>query len=1070
MDLRTCACSATSFGPESCSGSFDFTLLFEQAILEIAPACLFLLASLWRFRHTWKSSIKTIPSRMYILKLVVVLQLTLLVLWSTRACERTTTSTVAAVLALVIAMVLIPLSHTEHSRSVRPSTLICVYLVASMGFDAVQARTLFLTGVDIVIPATLCASIATKLIITMVEASEKRAYLRQPFCSYPPETIANTFNLGYSPVPAEYVQDIDDVPRRNDIEALSRSLVEINEFWARFIEVGLGIGLLASQIGAVAVVPIILVAVSTYCQRFNEISQDYGYRLGSLVERLIQTYCLTELRTSRGFMWLILAMNFVATWAPTITFIVYAIQATVRHTESLGIAQAFTSLALLTLVTTPASKLLTVLPQSAAAMGCFERLQTFLLLPVASDRSTSWNGMERDISSPALPEHPSDFELQTFVTKADTGQAVITVEDLTVCPSATSPAAVSHATFRIEKASVTAFLGPTGSGKTTLLRALLGELNVKSGHILGPRVAVLPFTDTVLRLDSNGNVTMSHNAPTFKVDSFLSTAEYADSALNQEKALQPKKTKARPSGPTDDERKALSTRTGDKTIYRFYFRSIGLSWFLAFVVTTIAGTFCSHFSQVWLQLWTSNGGTHLSLYLPVFVVLALLTNVFTNLNMWFSQDISLTTLFDCLAQAALISTGSAYMAITIPFVLVAIYFIQAVYLRTSRQIRFMDLEAKAPIYSHFIEVGEGVATIRAFGWQEDAKERNADLLDASQTPYYLMYCIQRWLQLVLDLLVAVMAVVVMALAVSLRSSTSAGLLGVALNNILGFNQSLGRLVREWTNLETSLAAISRVKSFSETTGSERDCDYADARLSSWPSSGNFVLSNVTASYTSDDSRLVLDDISFEILAGQRIGICGRTGSGKSSLLLTFLRLLELSSGSITIDGLDIANIPLQRLRSSITTVAQDPLLLPISIRKNLDLHGTATDESIIVALRKVCLWDMISERGGLDAILLKDSVSQGQLQLIALARALLQTTMILLLDEATSNLDSATDQIMQKVIQDEFRSCTVIAIAHRLETISAFDKIAVLDQGRLVAFDSPASILRRDDCDALLVD
>jgi ATP-binding cassette subfamily C (CFTR/MRP) protein 1 len=125
---------------------------------------------------------------------LVVLQLTLLVLWSTRACERTTTSTVAAVLALVIAMVLIPLSHTEHSRSVRPSTLICVYLVASMGFDAVQVRTLFLTGVDIVIPATLCASIATKLIITMVEASEKRAYLRQPFCSYPPETIANTFN------------------------------------------------------------------------------------------------------------------------------------------------------------------------------------------------------------------------------------------------------------------------------------------------------------------------------------------------------------------------------------------------------------------------------------------------------------------------------------------------------------------------------------------------------------------------------------------------------------------------------------------------------------------------------------------------------------------------------------------------------------------------------------------------------------------------------------------------------------------------------------------------------------
>jgi ATP-binding cassette subfamily C (CFTR/MRP) protein 1 len=280
------------------------------------------------------------------------------------------------------------------------------------------------------------------------------------------------------------------------------------------------------------------------------------------------------------------------------------------------------------------------------------------------------------------------------------------------------------------------------------------------------------------------------------------------------------------------------------------------------------------------------------------------------------------------------------MAITIPFVLGAIYLIQAVYLRTSRQIRFMDLEAKAPIYSHFLEVGEGVATIRAFGWQEDTKERNADLLDASQSPYYLMYCIQRWLQLVLDLLVAVMAVTVMALAVFLRSSTSAGLLGVALNNILGFNQSLGRLVREWTNLETSLSAIFRVKAFSETTDSEKNCGLSDAGSLSWPSSGNIILRGVSASYNGGQLPPVLNDISFEISAGQKIGICGRTGSGKSSLLLAFLGLIDLTSGSITIDGLNIADMPLQKLRSGITTVAQDPLLLPVSVRRNLDLNST----------------------------------------------------------------------------------------------------------------------------------
>lgn len=415
---------------------------------------------------------------------------------------------------------------------------------------------------------------------------------------------------------------------------------------------------------------------------------------------------------------------------------------------------------------------------------------------------------------------------------------------------------------------------------------------------------------------------------------------------------------------------------------------------------------------------------------------SLLSSGIGNFNDMHQRKLFLTillALFDSLAQAALISTGSAYMAITIPFVLAAIYLIQAVYLRTSRQIRFMDLEAKAPIYSHFLEVGEGVATIRAFGWQADAKERNADLLDASQSPYYLMYCIQRWLQLVLDLLVAVMAVVVMALAVSLRSSTSAGLLGIALNNILGFNQSLGRLVREWTNLETSLAAIARVKNFSETTGSERDCGLVDTTPSSWPT-GSIILKNVSASYNGDDMPPVLDNVSFEIHAGQKIGICGRTGSGKSSLLLTMLRLIELSSGSITIDGVNITDIPLQKLRSSITTVAQDPLLLPASIRRNLDLNGTTTDASMIAALRKVCLWDLVSERGGLDAILSKDSLSQGQLQLLALARALLQTSKIVLLDEATSNLDHETDQIIQAVIRDDFATCTVIAIAHRVSS------------------------------------
>ena len=147
-----------------------------------------------------------------------------------------------------------------------------------------------------------------------------------------------------------------------------------------------------------------------------------------------------------------------------------------------------------------------------------------------------------------------------------------------------------------------------------------------------------------------------------------------------------------------------------------------------------------------------------------------------------------------------------------------------------------------------------------------------------------------------------------------------------------------------------------------------------------------------------------------------------------------LRLIELNSGSITIGGVNITDITLQKLRSSITTVSQDPLLLPVSVRRNLNLNNTTTDESMIAALRKVCLWDMVSERGGLDAILSKDSLSHGQLQLFNLARALLQTSKIILLDEATSNLDYETDQIIQAVIRGCFADRTVIAIAHRVSS------------------------------------
>ena len=196
----------------------------------------------------------------------------------------------------------------------------------------------------------------------------------------------------------------------------------------------------------------------------------------------------------------------------------------------------------------------------------------------------------------------------------------------------------------------------------------------------------------------------------------------------------------------------------------------------------------------------------------------------------------------------LISAGASYVAVTLPFTLLVLYMLQMYYLRTSRQLRFMDLEAKSPLFTHFLQTFQGLHTIRAFGWQHEFIETNLKHLDRSQRPYYLLYCIQRWLNLVLDLVVAALAVIVVTFATQLPSSSSGGDVGIALNNVLGFNQTLTLIITSWTTLETSLGAIARVKSFEEQTPKEHIPSEVPPLGEHWPENGMVEFRNVTASY------------------------------------------------------------------------------------------------------------------------------------------------------------------------------------------------------------------------------
>ena len=467
-----------------------------------------------------------------------------------------------------------------------------------------------------------------------------------------------------------------------------------------------------------------------------------------------------------------------------------------------------------------------------------------------------------------------------------------------------------------------------------------------------------------------------------------------------------------------------------------------------------------------------------------------------------------------IGEIILTCIASGYLALSIPFLAGVLYILQRIYLKTSRQLRTLDLEYKAPLFSHFISTSAGLMTLRAFSWTGAAEKENVRLLDVSQRPHYLLFCLQRWLTLVLDLITAGMAVILMGLAVRLRESIDPGYLGVALVSVMNFGQLLSGLIIYWTNLETSLQAVGRIKDYVDTVPAEYTPPLPSLSITaavvpdSWPSRGEVTISNISASYR---ELKVLDDLNLTFTAGSKVAICGRTGSGKSSLLALMLRLYEPDTGSITVDGVDVFSLSPDRVRAGIAALPQDPFFLDGSVRENLDPLGeyVRDEKALWGVLDKTGLRGLIEEKGGLDTRLAVDWLSTGQRQLFCLARVMLRRSRVLVLDEATSqwvfssvfpvphfpvlfqpllrrstlccsllagdirklltrllhSLDTQTEKLVNGLIKTEFREWTVLVVTHRVKVVaekdSGFDQVVVLRQGRVVEKGTPEELLNR---------
>ncbi|UKZ89567.1 uncharacterized protein TrAFT101_004613 [Trichoderma asperellum] len=583
--------------------------------------------------------------------------------------------------------------------------------------------------------------------------------------------------------------------------------------------------------------------------------------------------------------------------------------------------------------------------------------------------------------------------------------------------------------------------------------------------------------------------------------------------------------------------------SGDWAVYKHWFKSMRPFSAMSLAIWAIIHGFSSNFGVIWLNYWSQDSfGHERGFYIGIYALLqsmflvswilsaieifismttyagaalhkAALNTVVTAplryltttdvgvITNHFSQDLTLIdgdllfaffsvalTATEAFGMVIVIATAAPYLAIVFPFLFATLYIVQRFYLKTSRQMRLLDLEAKSPLYTHFLDTTKGIATVRAFRWTTYDIDHNDNLLDKSQQPAYLLAMIQQWLRVAMQLIVAGLALLLVSLATQLGSNV--GLAGTSLVSLLSFGSSLSELVQNYTDLETCIGAVSRLRTFSATvTPEDRVTDDLEPPPS-WPTSGAVELKHVSASYVSRVASsvsppvssqppvdLVLHDLSLSIPARQKIAVCGRTGSGKSTLMLLLLRLLDPlnnPSGILTIDHVPLSQIKRGMLRQRIIALSQEAIFLPDgnTIKMNIDPRSEATEAACLSVLEVVGLAKFVNSRAGLDACMKADDLSMGERQLFCLGRAILRKRIkgsnarqgkdggVLLLDEVSSSIDHDTDRRLQEIIKAEFENYTVIAVSHRLQTVVDYsDRVIVLDGGRLVESGTPQALI-----------
>ncbi|KAH3666650.1 hypothetical protein WICMUC_005554 [Wickerhamomyces mucosus] len=550
------------------------------------------------------------------------------------------------------------------------------------------------------------------------------------------------------------------------------------------------------------------------------------------------------------------------------------------------------------------------------------------------------------------------------------------------------------------------------------------------------------------------------------------------------------------------------------------------------VILVTLSTFSSLFSNVWLTYWIDskfpklNDPQYIAIYVTTNVVSAILyifqcglvgyitveasrdltiRSIFNILHVpmkfldttpigrvlnRFSKDInSLDNEIGELLQLFIYLMGSSigvivlaivyvpYFAAALPVIFTISFFMVSFYQASSREVKRLEAINRSFILNNFNEVLTGLSTIKLFGSQERFIAKNDLYADKLNEVYFVVIANQRWISVNLTLTASLLSFILSMLTVSRQFNISAAAAGLLTTYMINFTEILTNLLTNYSELENQMNSVERIMHYAYKLEQEPSYRILERQPDvTWPHEGDITFENASFRYR-DGLPLILKNFSCNIKGGEKIGICGRTGAGKSSLLSALYRLGELSEGKIIIDGIDISKIGLYDLRSKLTIIPQDPVLFQGTLRQNLDPFDERTDDELWDALRRSNLigdsnlekikskTDDDSHKFHLESKVEDEgsNFSLGERQLIALARALVRKTKILIMDEATSSVDYQTDHIIQNTIATEFQDCTVLCIAHRLKTIIGYDKIMVLDKGELRQFGIPKKLFENQN-------